>query len=289
MPFTVNEYHDLVQLLAMHPDWQAELRRLLLSDDFLALPRLVSELIEAQKRTEHWMAELAVAQARTDQRLGRLEAALAELAAAQERTEQRLEELVAAQARSEQRQDRLEAALAELAAAEARSEQAIQELAQAQRGMIARMDRMTDKLAEVDGRTLEMLFRDRAQAYLAPVLRRLRVLSVQDIEDEIEGHLSRQEFLDITRLDLIATGKLRDDPDAGPVHIAVEVSAVIDRADVERALRRAGLLRKASLRTVPLVAGESMTQGAQDLAATSPVAVLLDGRISNWEPALQSA
>ncbi|MEW6365049.1 MAG: hypothetical protein AB1714_10470 [Acidobacteriota bacterium] len=254
MPFTVSDYHDLVRLLALHPEWQVELRHMLLSEDFRALPRLVAELVEAQKRTEHWMAELAAAQARTEERMGRLEATVADLAV---------------------RMDQLAACMDELAAAQARTEE--------------RMDRMTDKLAAVDGRTLEMLFRDRAQAYLAPVIRRLRVLSVQDIEDEVEGHLSRDEFLEITRLDVIATGRLRDDPDAGPVHIAVEVSSVIDRTDVERALRRAELLRKGSLRAVPLVAGESMTQGAQDLAAVSPVAVLLDGRIANWDSALSGA
>lgn len=36
MAFTVNDYQDLVRLVEEHPDWQAELRRLLLADDFCA-------------------------------------------------------------------------------------------------------------------------------------------------------------------------------------------------------------------------------------------------------------
>ena len=83
MVFTINDLQDLVRLLAQHPEWQVELRRLLLADDFLALPGIVRELAEAQRQSEA--------------RLTRLEATVAELAEAQKRTEQRVEELVEAQ------------------------------------------------------------------------------------------------------------------------------------------------------------------------------------------------
>jgi hypothetical protein len=33
MAFTVQEYLDLVRLLGEHPEWRAELRRLLLSEE----------------------------------------------------------------------------------------------------------------------------------------------------------------------------------------------------------------------------------------------------------------
>ena len=79
MPFTVRDYQDMVRLLDQHPEWQAELRRRLLADDFLALPAIVRDLAEAQRRTEI--------------RLERLEATVQSLAEAQQRTEARLEEL----------------------------------------------------------------------------------------------------------------------------------------------------------------------------------------------------
>ncbi len=59
MAFLVQDYHDLVQLLADHPEWRTELRRLLLSDEVLALPAIVRELAEAQRRTEASLAQLA--------------------------------------------------------------------------------------------------------------------------------------------------------------------------------------------------------------------------------------
>lgn len=58
MAFTVKEFHDLVRLLEEHPQWRAELRRLLLTDELLDLPRVVRELAEAQRETERRLASL---------------------------------------------------------------------------------------------------------------------------------------------------------------------------------------------------------------------------------------
>ena len=52
MTFAVQDYHDLIRLLDEHPGWRAELRRLVLSDELLALPEIVRQLATAQQRTE---------------------------------------------------------------------------------------------------------------------------------------------------------------------------------------------------------------------------------------------
>jgi hypothetical protein len=46
MPFTADEFHDLVRLVEAHPEWRAELRRLVLTDELLALPEQVGVLTE---------------------------------------------------------------------------------------------------------------------------------------------------------------------------------------------------------------------------------------------------
>jgi septal ring factor EnvC (AmiA/AmiB activator) len=58
-------------------------------EDFDRLTQTVAQLAQAQARTEQRLEELAQAQARTEQRLDRLEAAVERLAEAQARTEQR--------------------------------------------------------------------------------------------------------------------------------------------------------------------------------------------------------
>jgi hypothetical protein len=50
MAFTVNDVQDLTLILAQHPEWLGEVRRLVLTAELLALPDRVWELVEAQKR-----------------------------------------------------------------------------------------------------------------------------------------------------------------------------------------------------------------------------------------------
>ncbi|HID06694.1 MAG TPA: hypothetical protein EYP10_06050 [Armatimonadetes bacterium] len=59
MPFTVDEFKDLVRILEAHPEWREELRRLLLTDELLRLPEIVCQLVEAQGRTERQLQVLA--------------------------------------------------------------------------------------------------------------------------------------------------------------------------------------------------------------------------------------
>jgi hypothetical protein len=122
-------------------------------DDFHRLEALIerqsehiSELAEAQTRTEKLVGELVQAQARTDERLAGLTVVVAGLAEAQARTEKRVEELAQAQARTEKR-------LEELAEAQARTEKRLEELAEAQarteKNLAALTQRVDDLTVEV--------------------------------------------------------------------------------------------------------------------------------------------
>jgi hypothetical protein len=73
MSFSVDDFQDLLRLLDQHPEWRAELRRQVLTEELLALP-----------------AEMREFAARSDERLARIEATLERLAEAQQRTETRL-------------------------------------------------------------------------------------------------------------------------------------------------------------------------------------------------------
>ena len=67
MPFTADEFHDLIRLVESHPEWRAELRRLVLTDELLALPeqvgvltREVTTLATTQQRLTEQMTTLTV-------------------------------------------------------------------------------------------------------------------------------------------------------------------------------------------------------------------------------------
>ena len=50
MAFTVQEFRDLIQILEQHPEWRAELRRLVLTEELLTLPQIVRQLVDGVTR-----------------------------------------------------------------------------------------------------------------------------------------------------------------------------------------------------------------------------------------------
>jgi hypothetical protein len=75
----IRDFHDIVRLLEEHPEWRAELRRLILTDEVLALPEQVT-------RMAMQVSALAEAQHRTETQIGALTTRIDELATAQTRT-----------------------------------------------------------------------------------------------------------------------------------------------------------------------------------------------------------
>jgi septal ring factor EnvC (AmiA/AmiB activator) len=365
MPFEVEDYLELIRLLQERPEWRAELRRLLLTEELLGLPGLVRELVEAQRRTEErvggveervgrieeYIAALADAQRRTEERVGRLEervgrveervgrveeqiAALAEaqrrteervgrveeqiaaLAEAQRRTEERVgrvEEQIAAlaeaQRRTEERVGRVEEQIAALAEAQRRTEEQMAQLVEAQRRteeqirvlaksqelfaqrqewLVSTVEDLKNTVGELKGRVLERTYHEKASAYFGPLLRQLRIVDPYTLEETLRAYLSPEEFSDLLRLDLLLCGQPRSRPEVTELWIAVEISAVVDQGDVERARRRAAHLRRAGYRAIPMVAGERLTLSAEDEVRRHRVAVLQDGRALLWEEALQA-
>ncbi len=176
---------------------------------------------------------------------------------------------------SEARWANIEAALNRLAEAQARTE--------------AQVLRLTDREGELRGRMLEFSYYQKAGAYFGPFLRRPRALLPVEIEEQVEKHLLQEEFRELLATDLLVSGYPRYRPEAPQVWLVVEVSATVDRRDVERARRRAGILRKAGLRAIPTVAGEDVTTGALEMAEAHRVLLLQNGRVLFWEEALAEA
>lgn len=92
MAFTVEDFHDLIHLLAQHPEWRAGLRRHVLSDELVDLPASMQRLTDAVTALTARVDALAEAQTRTETTLtSRIDA----LAAAPARTGVAVKELVA--------------------------------------------------------------------------------------------------------------------------------------------------------------------------------------------------
>ncbi len=249
MPFTVEDFHDLLRILQERPDWREELRRQVLTEELLSLPAQVAEL---RAYTGRRFQELADAQARTETKV-------AELAGAQARTEAKVAELVQAQ-----------------------TNMTIQltDLAQSVRTL-------TDGVGELKGITTEIEYRTKARGYFGRLLRRLHVLSADEmsalLDDAVAtGALSEVDADDIALADIVMRGKHKQD--GTDLHLLVEVSWGVGLYDVERAARRAALLAQLGTPVIPTVAGKRLTAEAAELARTKQVWQIMNGYALAPEP-----
>ena len=228
-----------------------ELQNTVTKAEFRELQQVVRELAEAQKRTEARLEELAEAQKRTEARLEALTGRVEELTLGLTRTNERLDDLI-------------------------RAVRALTETVRSHDG----------RLAKLDGRTFELQFRERASAYLGPVMRGTRVIPAGDLAEELEGVLTEQEFEELLRADVILKGRAMLAGVRQEVFAVVELSVTLDNSDIERAARRAGLLRKKGWKTLAVAAGEEASEVLIRWAAGLGVAVMQDGRRFNWDEAL---
>jgi len=242
MPFTVEEFRDLVRILEEKPEWRAELRRWVLPEELLALPEQIARLrLETDRRFQ-------------------------ELIEAQNRTNERITALVEAQ----QRTDRQIALLTE---AQQHTNKQVAELVDTIRTLVG-------DVGFLKGEVLENRYRTKGYAYFSRIIRRAHVLSSDELialfEDGREsGILSETEVDQLLSVDLVVRGKR----DGTEVYLVVEVSYGVGRSDVERAAQRASLLAKVGILTIPVVAGEWVTAEAEQLARATQVWQVSDGRV----------
>jgi flagellar motor protein MotB len=258
------------------------------------------QLAQAQQRTEQQVAQLAQAQQRTEQQVEQLAQAQHELAQAQLRTEQRVEqlaqaqhELAQAQLRTEQRVEQLAQAQHELAQAQLRTEQGLNRLSSEVGELTRAVRAMQPKVARADGWLLEQRYIERAPSYFGRWFRQIEVLWPgrldRKLEQQLDVALTPEEKDEVLRLDAILRGKVPPPASQDEVFVALEASVTIYVDDVERAWKRAALLRRLDIPVVAVVAGEAIERDAETYAQANAVAILQDGKRLGWEQALTAA
>jgi X-X-X-Leu-X-X-Gly heptad repeat protein len=245
-------------------------------------------------RVDATLATLAEAQARTDQQLDRLTTVVESLAHAQVQTEKRLDRLTQAVEKLAERMDQLTARVDTLAEGLKQLTARVDTLAEGLKQLTARVDTLAEGLKQLtavverlvirsdrhEGTLLELKFRDRLPSYLGRYLRRAQVLQPADLLDEVEASLESAEVDDFLRADVLARGTVN----GKPTYVVGEVSYTADAGDVERAARRAGLLKKASLPAVGLVACEAVHPETVAYAREQGVRIWADGVLLDERP-----
>lgn len=259
-----------------------ELGNTVTKTEFRELNATVVRLAEAQERTEERVSQLAEGQASLAAAQLRTEAQVAELTKAQARTEAQVAELTKAQVRTEAQvaeltkaQARTENRLAELTASQTQTQAELTELTKVVRTLVINGERQTARLDAVIGWNFETRFRDRLTSYLGRFMRRGRLLRNDEVLDSIEQAVDAREGDDILRADAIAAGLI----DGVASHVVVEVSVACGADDIDRAERRAGILRKAGLPAVALVACEVISPEMVAYARGKQVRIWCNGTV----------
>ena len=245
MPFTIEDFRDLVRILEEKPEWRAEMRRLILTDELLALPERVErgflELTEAAKRHDEQIAEM---RAEMDRRFAETDRRFAELIAETERLRQEVDQKFAV--------------------------------------VIVTLKVHGDQIGDLKGMSLERQYADHAPSYFRKIVRRLHKLSSEElaviVDDAVDaGQITPREADDLVAADIVVRG--RRTAGQSDVYLVVGVSWGVGKDDVERAARRAAILAKLGIPTLAAVAGEFVTADAAELARTEGVWQVMDGRV----------
>jgi len=263
MAFTVEDFQDLVRLLAQHPEWRSELRRLLLSEELLTVPerlarveRLLAELVQRDEERSRQLAGLIEAVRENTRQIAELRETVAE----HSRQIAELRETVAEHSRQ----------IAELRETVRENTRQIAEQTRQIEGLRETVLLLAQRLDTVAGRTdmalgelLELRAERRLSSWLGRFLRGLRVRPPGEWEREFRPLLSPGAFDRLLDADLLARGRLTLDGQR-EVWLAIEVSRVIDAEDVARAQEWAQLLREVGLVAVPVVLGAALTGEARE-------------------------
>ncbi len=308
MTVTTIKFHELVRALETHPRWRAELREVLFPQEFLDLPGAVKELAEAQRRTEEALVRLTE---RMERGFAEAAAARAEAAADRQRiwqaireTNERMEKGFAEAAADRQRiWEAMEKGFAEAAEDRRRIWEAMEkgfaEAAEDRRRIWQGVERLADQMytmtkdvGSLKGTAKELWYQNRAASIFGLLLSRGHDVAnrVADrlYEAQKQGIISHSERKDALAADLFWKGRRRENGDE--VVLVVEVSWLVEKHDVERAERRAKILRRVGIRALPVAAGEVWGEGAKSHARLFGVVIFEDGQPdeASWQEALGS-
>jgi polyhydroxyalkanoate synthesis regulator phasin len=259
MPFGIEDFHDLLRLLEERPEWRAELRRVVLTDDLLRLPE---QLALAQQQTEARFQALAA----------RVDALTAQVSALTGRVDALAARVDALTGQVGALAGRLDALTEQVSALTGRVD-----------ALTGQMSTLAGHVGTLRGESLERRYQARVFAYFGRVLRRAHALTSDEIAVLVEGAvesgvLSDEEAQQVALADVVVRGRRMTD--GSTVYLVVEVSVGVGIGDVQRAVERAALLARTGVTALPAVAGEWILPDAADMARGLRVWQVTDGRVA---------
>ena len=233
---TINDINDLARILREKPEWVSTLRNLLLSQELLDLPEKFAQFVQTTNDNFQLV----------NRRLDRLEDDVAVLKEDMGLVKQDLNQVK------------------------------------------ENLNRVNGKMDNALGANYEFKIQRNigsiAGQYLN--LRRVRVQQgprtdrdprLEELLEQAEDQqlITKEQYLDLQRLDLVFTGRQQDR--TGETTVAAEISITIGNNDIERAARRAQALNQAlNQAVIPVVIGAHIDEERKQMAQEQAVSIMLE-------------
>jgi uncharacterized protein YoxC len=285
MSITIRTVEDLVRVLEEHPEWRERLLAVLLGQEFLQVPtrldrieavleRLVQshellweshrQLQESHQQLQQSHQQLWESHQQALARLDRLEAIVQQLLESHQQLWESHRQL------QESHRQLLESH--QMLVAEVR------ELRQTVEQLVNWMKRLDTDVGKLKGKVLELDYLQHAPARFGYYVRRPRVVNLGHFLDDLreQGHeFSLDEWTQLASLDVLLQAQHPYTRET--IFLAIEVSWMLFPEDIERAHKRAEMLRAHGINAYAAVAGEGFVPEARDAAVQHKVLMLTDG------------
>jgi peptidoglycan hydrolase CwlO-like protein len=275
-----------LKALKEDPEFAAEVRALLLSEDLLNLPPKFDRMEKKIDRIEHKVDKLEERtsrieerQARSEERQVRLEERQARLEEKQDRLEKKVDKLVEEVAGLKQDVDTLKQDVDTLKQDVDILKKDVDTLKKDVDTLKKDVDILKKDVAYLKGSDRERWYRDKAHAVFGRLVLKGKPFEEKAVEilwDAYKrGQISKEERDEVLSADLLWSGER----DGKFVVLVVEVSFTISQNDIERAKKRAEILRKLGILAIPVVGGVELGKQVK----LDDVVCIVDGKFDDEE------
>jgi predicted RNase H-like nuclease (RuvC/YqgF family) len=270
--FVRNWKSKFLKALKEDPEFAAEVRALLLSEDLLNLPPKFDRMEKKIDRIEHKVDKLEERQTRSEERQDRLEKKVDKLGEEVAGLKQDVDTLKKDVDTLKKDVDTLKKDVDTL-------KKDVDTLKKDVDILKKDVDILKKDVAYLKGSDRERWYRDRAHAVFGRVI--LKGKTFEEKAAEIlwdaykRGQISKEERDEVLSADLLWSGER----DGKFVVLVVEVSFTISQEDVERAKKRAEILRKLGILAIPVVGGVELGKQVK----LDDVVCIVDGKFDDEE------
>ena len=268
-----------LKALKEDPDFAAEVRALLLSEDLLNLPPKFDRMEKKVDRIEYKVDKLEERQTRLEERQDRLEKKVDKLVEEVAGLKQDVDILKKDVDTLKKDVDTLKKDVDTLKKDVDTLKKDVDTLKKDVDTLKKDVDILKKDVAYLKGSDRERWYRDRAHAVFGRVI--LKGKPFEERAAEIlwdaykRGQISKEERDEVLSVDLLWSGER----DGKFVVLVVEVSFTISQEDVERAKKRAEILRKLGILAVPVVGGVELGKEVK----LDDVVCIVDGKFDDEE------